>query len=275
MNFIKENKLSIFVFGIIIVYFSAYSANKLLESSAAKEPVEPMIFATTEAVVSDVTHIDIGIPGIEGWLFLSDGTEGFIYSTTDGKYVISGLIIDGEFNTNLTEEHLEEYVPSYQDYEPDPVKELPAKSSADKKLSALKAMPYKITQGRGDVELYVAVDLTCPFCTTYFNTLQDALDEYTIHWIPLALLSSNSLELASFTLNSKTPLHTMKEIFAGNRKITASDKDINNTVIRMTNKAKAAEITGVPLTVFETEFGVVELPGARTLSELRKLTTGR
>ncbi len=120
-----------------------------------------------------------GPSGLTGWVLLQSSNQPVIvFTTTDGKTLISGALIDTS-GRNL--------IPGYAEAET-------PKADFSSDVPALAAAPA-VVQGdpEGKNVIYVFFDPTCHYCNVTYLALKASLRKGTrVHWIPTPVLAPNS-----------------------------------------------------------------------------------
>lgn len=127
---------------------------------------------------------------ITGWVVSYEGNDTIVYTTTDGEFLINGVLLDAQGN-DLTEEHQKSWLPkpNWEDL----------------------ATSYFITEknrveNQADLPkstIYMFFDANCPFCHLSWLALQPYRDAgLEVRWIPVAYLKPDSRDKAAALLSA-------------------------------------------------------------------------
>lgn len=180
--------------------------------------------------------------GLTGWVVLHQGQYTVLFTTADGKTLISGALIN-EQGKNLTAGYTRHYIPQ------------PDFSQA---FSELEKSHY-ITEGTLNAPkkvIYIFTDANCPFCHKTWLSLQPyERAGLQVRWVMVAVLGPNSMNKAIEVMASKDRLaafRTDMEHFGSGRAVAAG----------MTPRAKPAEADIMrQQTALMTRFGIQGTPG--------------
>ncbi len=180
--------------------------------------------------------------GLTGWVVLHQGQHTVLFTTADGKTLISGALID-EQGKNLTASYARRYIP---------------KPDFSQVFSELETSHY-ITEGTLKAPkkiIYIFTDANCPFCHKTWLSLQPYEKAgLQVRWVMVAVLGPNSMNKAIEVMASKDRLaafRTDMEHFGSGRAVAAG----------MTPQAKPAEADIMrQQTALMTRFGIQGTPG--------------
>jgi len=145
--------------------------------------------------------------GLTGWVLSREDNHTLVYTTADGKTLITGTLLDHKGN-NLSEFYTKRYLP-----EADFALLAQAYSIAQK--SELQERKAK-SQGAGGSDnsvLYVFFDPNCPYCQFAWQALEVYQQQGAeIRWIPVAYLQPDSRIKATALLQSEQPEHSLRAV---------------------------------------------------------------
>lgn len=209
------------------------------------------------------------VPGLDGWVVKDrSGQYSVIYTTPDGKHLVSGLLIDGK-GQNLTQVFAETHVPK-----PDYAKHWGALEKSAWVATGEQQNPKSV--------IYVFLDPNCVFCSLAakaFVAYEKA--GLQVRWIPVGLLAQDSLGKAAAILESANPgetlaSHEMAYGKAGADTLKAVKQPKPETAKKLQANAKLmAEMgfTGTPATLYKDAKGnVMAQGGMMRLSDLPSIT---
>lgn len=180
--------------------------------------------------------------GLTGWIVLHQGQYSVLYTTADGKTLISGALINDQ-GENLTAEYARQYMP---------------KPDLRPAFSALEKTHYIAEGTLKDPKsvIYIFTDANCPFCHKTWQSLQPYEKAgLQVRWVMVAALGPNSMNKAIEIMHSKDRLAAFRndmETFGQQRTL---GKDMNP-------QSKPAEATLVQKqTELMTRFGIQGTPG--------------
>ncbi|SFX38035.1 thiol:disulfide interchange protein DsbG [Marinospirillum alkaliphilum] len=144
---------------------------------------------------------------LRGWVVSFEGRDLIVYTTTDGEFLINGVLLNAQ-GQDLTEAHQKEWLPR-----PD-WNDLASASYLTESSSRITDSGDRITENT----LYVFFDANCPFCQLAWMALQPyRAAGLEVRWIPVAYLKPDSRNRAAALLSappSRQPLlleRNMKE----------------------------------------------------------------
>lgn len=196
---------------------------------------------------------------LTGYVVQQGGQNSVLYGTADG-FLIAGALL-GPDGTNLTSLHAEKYAAPVADI-----------SAAD--LAKL----THIQVGKGKSPIYVFFDTQCSFC----RVLQKALAPYekaglTVRWVPVAVLSPESLTGGAQVLASNDPAKLVETLSKagkpagqpGNREVSPEFlKKVEQNSLTMSEMG----ISGTPAIVYGSGKKFSVKRGMPRLSELPAIT---
>lgn len=206
------------------------------------------------------------IKGINGWVIegTADNAEKtIIYSSADGEAIFIGGIV-GENDANLTTKHFDLFIDSSKSKKEavaptSKVKNQPPLKKENIDLSGMQGVLDSqpvVTIGSGDKELTIVVDLNCPYCHQYYQSLvsqSDLLNEFTIHLMPVGILGMDSVYKAAMFegLPQHEALELLKALMDGSSgSVTPTEIAISNSMSRSQQWSNAG-LNVVPLTLLD------------------------
>lgn len=135
---------------------------------------------------------------IDGILVKQDSSQMILYASSDGKYLINGILTDTN-GKNITKMHQEQFLtlPPWRDIEDTAyITEVPLNNEL---IDA-----YKI---------FVFFDPYCPHCKTLWEELQKyRLIGLTVAWVPVAYLRPESRDLAAYLLANEDDAELLEKL---------------------------------------------------------------
>lgn len=135
---------------------------------------------------------------INGFLVEQDSSQMILYSTSDGKYIINGILTNAN-GKNITKMHQEQFLtlPPWSEIEDTAyITEIP--------LNEELIDAYKI---------FVFFDPYCPHCRVLWEELQKYRQiGLTIGWVPVAYLRPESREIASYILANNQSAEILEKL---------------------------------------------------------------
>jgi len=239
----------------------------LLATTASATDYPRPIQKAVEAGLKVVTDFDTP-SGLKGWVMQKNGQYSIVYTTSDGKYLITGLLIDSDGN-NLNAEYARQYVPK-PDYE-----------AVYKQLGRVAS----ITEGAKNdtIMIYVFFDPNCVFCHMLWKAMQPYEQAgLQVRWIPVAFLKKDSADKAVALLTAKDPVAAVaanmskfnKDIESGGIEAEAnSPQDMLDKVSTNTEIMNHFGSSGTPTIVWKDNAGKVHVTdGMPRLSQLPDIT---
>lgn len=180
--------------------------------------------------------------GLTGWVVLHEGEYSVVFTTADGKTLISGALVD-EKGQNLTAEYARTYIP---------------KPDLSQAFTDLENSQYIAEGTLKDPKsiIYIFTDANCPFCHKTWQALQPYEKVgLQVRWVVVAALGPNSMDKAIEIMTAKDRLAAFRkdmESFGQSRSLA---KDMNP-------QAKPAQAAMVQQqTQLMTRFGIRGTPG--------------
>jgi len=266
------------IIGTSMMLYSAFNISNTPEKPSTIAPLQEVkVTSDTEIPkplleksdqVKVLSSFATEIKGINGWVIegvADNADKTIIYSSADGKAIFIGGIV-GENDANLTTKHFDLFIGSSKSK-----KEVSEPTSKVKKQAPLKkesidlsnmqgvldSQPV-VTIGKGDKELTIVIDLNCPYCHQYYQSLvgqSDLLGEFTIHLMPVGILGMDSVHKAAMFegLPEHEALELLKALMNGsNGSITPTETAIANSMKRSQQWSNAG-LNVVPLTLFDID----------------------
>lgn len=208
------------------------------------------------------------VPGLQGWVIKDHGQYSVVYTTPDGKYLLSGLLINSA-GKNLTQEFAESQIP---------------KPDYSKFWSRIESSTWVATGATGNAvksTIYAIMDPSCVFCSLAAKALLPyEAAGLQVRWIPVGVLHADSMGKAAAILESANPGETL----AAHEKAYGNDKADTlkpitpkpETVAKLKANAElmmAMGFTGTPTILYKDAKGnVMARTGMPRLSDLAAIT---
>jgi len=164
----------------------------LATSAAFAQDVPKVLEAPLKAGMKVVNKFPAG-GKLQGWVLSQGGQNSVVYTTTDGKFLLAGALID-ESGANLTAQYAEKYIP---------------KPEYDKLYSQLEKAPYILSGAKGSAAkstIFMFVDLNCGYCSMAYKALAPyEAAGLQVRVVPVAFLSQDSANKAAALLESSNP----------------------------------------------------------------------
>jgi len=131
---------------------------------------------------------------ISGWVVSYEGSDMIVYTTTDGEFLINGILLDAQGN-DLTSSHQKNWIPhpSWDDL-------ATSHFITESSLAIDQDAPEKIITKS---TLYMFYDANCPFCHLAWLALQPYRKAgLEVRWIPVAYLKPDSRDKAAAILSA-------------------------------------------------------------------------
>lgn len=206
--------------------------------------------------------------GLTGWVLSRSGRYTVVFTTADGKALITGAVLDAT-GKNLTEEYSKKYIP---------------KPDLSKFWPRLATTPYIVEGAKGkDVKfvLYAFEDPNCIFCHMTWLAFQPYEKVgLQVRWIPVAFLRKNSAGKDAAIMLAPDP----EAAFRAHHKAWVSEDsggiapvpvpaNIRAEIVRDNQLMNAMGIRGTPGIVYRDKKGrVVVKSGMPRLSEIPRMT---
>lgn len=141
---------------------------------------------------------------LNGFAMSLGSEQVIIYSTTDGKHLFQGNLVDNNAK-NLTEDFANKHLPK-----PDFSAAIPLFE---------KGHWFETHDADADITLYVLHDPRCPYCTRSMDSIMERKHQkgVKVRWVPVAALGQDSLNLAAGLLASDNPVKLQTDITNGHR----------------------------------------------------------
>lgn len=133
--------------------------------------------------------------GLKGWVMQQGSQYSIVYTTSDDKFLLTGVLVDSE-GKNLSAEYAQKYIPK------------PDYTAAYKELGSAASF----SEGAKDDKnmIYVFFDPNCIFCHMLWKALQPYENAgLQVRWIPVAFLKKDSAGKAVALLTAKDPAASM------------------------------------------------------------------
>ncbi len=140
--------------------------------------------------------------GLRGWLLATEGEYSIVFTTADGKTLLSGTLFDAS-GRNLTALYAERYVPK------------PDYREAFAELERAVLIPEG-TLAAPKSTVYVIFDPNCPYCHALWLALQPYHKAgLQVRWLPVAYLRPTSHTKAAAMLEADDPTREFRRIMEG------------------------------------------------------------
>lgn len=190
---------------LVLGLLMGFSGNTLAqETEPATAPLPESIQHLKNKGLDIVREFPVGA-ALTGWVVSYQGSDRIVYSTADGEFLISGVLLDAQGN-DLTEEHQKNWLPkpswgdlatSYFITEPS----LAANLATDPKASAETNAEISVEAPKSTI--YMFYDANCPFCHLAWVALQPYRQAgLEVRWIPVAYLKPDSRDKAAALLST-------------------------------------------------------------------------
>lgn len=163
------------------------------------------------------------------------------YVTPDGQSLISGMVFDLD-GQNITSEDMARF--NVRDVGGSQVL---SDAQLDELWSRAGELQY-ISEGTGR-PVYVVFDPNCPYCHQLWRSLREvaASGNVEVRWIPVAILSESSKNLAAALYQSKSPLSALNELGLGSlTAVSVVEKSAAASLARNLLLLRDTGYTGVP-----------------------------
>ncbi len=243
------------VIGMIIVAVTIFGGSRLFpfEKNSSRVESSPADYSKIVKSMEGLGEVSSVQPSQIPHLFevVLNGTD-IIYSDINGKYVVSGEVIDVESKTNLTERRIHELL------------------AVD--FDALKTDDaFTIVRGDGSRKLAIFVDPNCGFCKMYETTLKN-LDNVTVHMFLIPILGPDSLAKSNAIWCSRNKAKAYHRWMLNGVPPRSAGQECDASALeRNLAFAQKHRITGTPTTFF-TDGG--RLSGAVKLEVLEQRLGG-
>lgn len=158
---------------------------------------------------------------IDGILVKQDSSQMILYATSDGKYLLNGIITD-ENGKNITKMHQEQFLtlPPWSEIED-------TAYITEEPLNNELIDAYKI---------FVFFDPYCPHCKTLWEELQKYRRVgLTVAWVPVAYLRPESRDIAAYLLANENDAEVLEKLMLskiGNINIKAKSVEAQKNRLR-------------------------------------------
>lgn len=202
--------------------------------------------------------------GLNGWVLQQGGQNSVVFTTTDGKHLIAGALID-ETGQNLTAQYAEKYVP---------------KPEYEKLMPQLEKSAYVTMGAKGNAAkstIYAFYDPNCSFCHLAYKALKNYEGAgLQVRWVPVAFLGPTSSTKATAILEASNPEAALHENETTNGGIKPADKVSDAVAKKLEANSKLMQsfgFSGTPGIVYKDKNGkVMTKNGMPRLSELPTIT---
>lgn len=227
-----------------------------------------------------IAQFETEIPQLQGYIVQrsENRVPMSVYVSPDGRYMIAGAMID-ENGDSMTARHYQRYSGYTKDelaalannQRPSSEGDRPA-GSAEEVLAGLKDTTL-VTQGTGEAEMYVLMDVDCPYCRRLYNTVSSLHDEVTVHWVMVGYRGPRAQQTAAKILGHEEPASALDQVMADRRALADyGGATAMEAVKENTETAQKLEIRGTPHGVVVSKDGEVQrLRGAAPESRLRRM----
>ncbi len=204
--------------------------------------------------------------GLKGWLLASGGEYSIVFTTADGKTLVSGDLFN-EQGQNLTAGYAEKFIPK------------PDFSAAFIDLEKADFIPEGELKDPKSI-VYVVFDPNCPYCHLIWTALQSYEKAgLQVRWVPVAYLRPSSGAKAAAMLTAKDRTAELRNIMQGFRKNEAKfakaevSKEAQVLLDRHAELMRAFKFSGTPGVVWKDKSGTVSTKhGMPRLSDLPTIT---
>jgi len=206
--------------------------------------------------------------GLTGWVVKHRGQYNLLFTTADGKTLISGALIDAQ-GRNLTAGYIDKYVPK------------PDYSAAFKQL---KNTSYIVEGTKHDPKsvLYVFTDANCPYCHAAWKALQPyQAHGLQVRWIQVAVLRPSSVDKGVAILAAKDreaafrrDMQHFGQPHQPTGKVSAAEREKYKKVLQHNGALMAKfDINGTPGIVWRKSDGKIGIkPGMPRLRDIPAMT---
>ena len=166
----------------------------LMATSALAADYPKAIQGAVKAGLKVVADFDTPA-GLKGWVMQQGTQYSIVYTTADGKFLMTGVMVD-EDGKNLSAEYAQKYIPK------------PDYTAAYKELDSA----VFFTEGAKDDKnmIYVFFDPNCIFCHMFWKAVQPYEKAgLQVRWIPVAFLKKDSAAKAVALMTAKDPAASM------------------------------------------------------------------
>lgn len=216
-----------------------------------------------------IKKFDAGFSGFDGWVVQftnpnTNDTDFMVAYTNKGG---DNLFIGHAFNANgenLTGK-AESYIP---------------KQNIDIFKKDLESSSFVLDGNKDGKEFYAFIDPDCTYCHKLWAESRGFMKNSNIKWIPVSILSENSLAKSAQIIQAEDPLAELnkhEESFESSRGVAGLDsKDISldtaNKIRNNTELMKKMKISGTPAIIYKDEKGNLKIiNGAPSVDVLDKL----
>lgn len=194
------------------------------------------------------------VKGVTGWVvkeLTRDNSQALVYTVGDGKYAVIGGIIDSDGN-NLSSEHFERFADAVPTVSANRQQETDS-LNADL-LQPILGMQPVAKFGNGSDEVIVVIDINCPYCTQYFNSIladSELLNDFTFLFMPVGILSQDSVSKAAVfdELSNEAAKQHLADVFAGKSLDVKPSNEAMAASEQRTMQWQQAGLTAVPSTI--------------------------
>jgi thiol:disulfide interchange protein DsbG len=204
--------------------------------------------------------------GLLGWLLTNGGEYSIVFTTADGKTLVSGDLFN-ERGENLTALYAEKYIPK------------PDYSDAYGELEKSAYIPEGELANPKNI-VYVVFDPNCPFCHLIWTALQPYQQQgLQVRWVPVAYLRESSGAKGAAMLTAKDKTGALGKIMQGFGKNDAEfaklkvDAETQKILDHNSQLMRSFRFSGTPGLVWKDKQGkVLTKHGMPRLSELPQIT---
>lgn len=194
------------------------------------------------------------VPSVTGWVLKErtrEASQAIVYTVGDGSHAIIGGIVDSK-GDNLSSKHFE----LFADALPEVSKQSTPQAdiiNADFLQSIIDKQPM-VTIGEGEQEVVIVIDLNCPYCTQYFNSIKSddqLLKDFTFKLMPVGILSYDGVVKAAMfhNLDEKAAMQLLTDAFSGKPLNIKPNNQALEASKNRTSQWQQAGLTAVPTTI--------------------------
>ncbi|SFC90727.1 Protein-disulfide isomerase [Thiohalospira halophila DSM 15071] len=168
-----------------------------------------------------IAEFETAVPQLRGYILqrAENRVPMAVYVTPDRKHMIAGAMID-ENGDSMTAQHYQRH----SGYTKDELAALannqgssdkggsPA-GSTEEVLAGLKDATL-VTQGSGGAEMYVLMDVDCPYCKRLYHTVSSLRDEVTVNWVMVGYRGPRAQQTAAKILGHDDPASALDQVMA-------------------------------------------------------------
>jgi thiol:disulfide interchange protein DsbG len=251
------------------VFLAAALAALTSSAFAAPDAVPKVLNDALLKGMQIVTKFDAA-NNLQGWVVKRGGNTSVVYTSQDGKFLISGALVD-ETGKNLTLQYAEKYIP---------------KPDYAKLYTQLETSAYFTEGAQGAAVksvIYAFLDPNCVFCHFAWKALQPYEKVgLQVRWVPVGFLKPDSGAKAAALLEASDPAAAMAKNeteFVRNTEsggVKPVERISEATAKKLAANAKLMNdfgFGGTPAIIYKDKTGKVAVkPGMPRMSELPGMT---